>query len=254
MNILFVHQAFPGQYVHICRQLLKQPGNTVVSVSMRKSSIPKTQGYHHYIYQPKRGNGQDTHPLTVDVETKAIRAEACAELCQQLKQKGFTPDIICGHPGWGELLFLPFIWPNAPILMYQEFCYNVNGFDCAFDSELQPDDSDWQNSGRIHFKNANTLLNLDHASWNISPTAFQKSSYPQRFHHRFSVIHDGISNQARPAKNIEKLAFKIDAKLTLTSADNLITFVNRHIEPYRGCHSFIRAIPPDPGASARPGS
>ena len=243
MNILFVHQAFPGQYVHICQQLLKQPGNTIVSVGMRESSIPKTKGYHHYIYQPKRGNGNDTHPLIVDAETKAIRAEACAELCQQLKQKGFTPDIICGHPGWGELLFLPFIWPDAPVLMYQEFCYNVNGFDCAFDRELQPDDNDWRNSGRIHFKNANTLLNLDHATWNISPTAFQKSSYPERFHHRFSVIHDGISNRARPAKNVDKLSFAIDEELTLTSADQLITFVNRHIEPYRGCHSFIRAIP-----------
>lgn len=243
MNILFVHQAFPGQYVHICKQLLEQSTNTVVSVGMRKSSIPKTKGYHHYIYQPKRGNGKDTHPLIVDAETKAIRAEACANLCQQLKQKGFTPDIICGHPGWGELLFLPFIWPNTPILMYQEFCYNVNGFDCAFDAELQPDDNDWLNSGRIHFKNANTLLNLDHATWNVSPTAFQKSSYPQRFHHRFSVIHDGISNQARPAKHVERLAFEIDDNLSITNADPLITFVNRHIEPYRGCHSFIRAIP-----------
>ena len=243
MNILFVHQAFPGQYVHICEQLLKQSGNTVVSVGMRESSIPKTKGYHHYIYQPKRGNGKDTHPLILDAETKAIRAEACAELCQQLKQKGFTPDIICGHPGWGELLFMRFIWPDSPILMYQEFCYNANGFDCAFDSELQPDNNDWMNSGRIHLKNANTLLNLDHATWNISPTVFQKSSYPERFHHRFSVIHDGISNRARPPQNVEQLTFEINNTLTLTTADHLITFVNRHIEPYRGCHSFIRAIP-----------
>ena len=239
MNILFVHQAFPGQYVHICRQLLKQSGNTVVSVSMRKCSIPKTKGYHHYIYQPKRGNGKDTHPLVTDTETKAIRSETCAEL----KRKGFTPDIICGHPGWGELLFLPFIWPGTPILMHQEFCYNVNGFDCAFDAELQPDDNDWKNSGRIHLKNANTLLNLDHATWNITPTAFQKSSFPERFQHRFSVIHDGISNRARPAPKPEQLHFKVDDDLTLTHSDTLITFVNRHIEPYRGCHSFIRAIP-----------
>ena len=243
MNILFVHQAFPGQYIHICRQLLKQSGNTVVSVSMRKSSIPKTKGYHHYIYQPKRGNGKDTHPLVTDTETKAIRAESCAELCAELKRKGFTPDIICGHPGWGELLFLPYIWPGTPILMYQEFCYNVNGFDCAFDAELQPDDNDWKNSGRIHLKNANTLLNLDHATWNITPTAFQKSSFPERFQHRFSVIHDGISNRARPAPKPDQLHFKVNDDLTLTHSDTLITFVNRHIEPYRGCHSFIRAIP-----------
>ena len=243
MNILFVHQGFPGQYLHICQQLLKQGGNTVVSVGMCESGFPKAKGYHHYIYQPKRTNGNDTYPLVIDFETKSIRAEACAELCKKLKDKGFTPDIICGHPGWGELLLLPFIWPDAPILMYQEFCYNVNGFDCNFDPELQPDDRDWLNSGRIHLKNANTLLNLDHATWNISPTAFQKSSYPKRFHHRFSVIHDGISNKARPAQYPEKLALEIDNKLTLTHADNLITFVNRNIEPYRGCHSFIRAIP-----------
>ena len=105
MNILFVHQAFPGQYVHICQQLLKQPGNTIVSVGMRESSIPKTKGYHHYIYQPKRGNGNDTHPLIVDAETKAIRAEACAELCQQLKKKGFTPDIIWAIPAGVSFCF-----------------------------------------------------------------------------------------------------------------------------------------------------
>ena len=200
MNILFVHQSFPGQYIHIYQQLLKQSGNTVVSVGMRKSELPKTKGYYHYVYQPKRNNGKDTHSLVLDAETKAIRAEACAELCQKLKHKGFVPDIICGHPGWGELLFLPFIWPDVPILMYQEFCYHVNGFDCNFDAELQPDELDWLNAGRIHFKNANTLLNLDHATWNISPTGFQKSSYPKQFHHRFSVIHDGISNKARPAQ------------------------------------------------------
>ena len=243
MNILFVHQQFPGQYVHICQQFLRQSSNTVVSVSMHKSSIAKTKNYHHYIYRPKRGNGKDIHPLILDTETKVIRAEACAELCAELKRRGFIPDIICGHPGWGELLFLPYIWPNVPILMYQEFCYNADGFDCAFDPELQPNDQDWKNSGRIHMKNANTLLSLDHASWNITPTSFQKSSYPERFHHRFSVIHDGISNKARPAKKINKLSFDIDDNLTLTSADKLITFVNRHIEPYRGCHSFIRAIP-----------
>ncbi len=243
MNILFVHQAFPGQYIHICKQLLKQEGNTIVSVGTRKSSIPKTKGYHHCIYRPKRGNGKDTHPLVVDTETKAIRAEACAELCEQIKLKGFTPDIICGHPGWGELLFLPYIWPNTPILMYQEFGYNATGFDCAFDPEFPTVNNGWLDSGRIHLKNANTLLNLDLATWNISPTKYQKSSFPESFHQRFSVIHDGISPQAKPAKNIEKLSFKVDENLVINHTDKLITFVNRHIEPYRGCHSFIRAIP-----------
>ena len=57
------------------------------------------------------------------------------------------------------------------------------------------------------------------------------------------MIHDGISNRARPAPKPEQLHFKVNDDLSLTHSDTLITFVNRHIEPYRGCHSFIRAIP-----------
>ena len=220
MNILFVHQGFPGQYVHICKQLLKQPGNTIVSVGMRESSIPKTKGYHHYTYQPKRGNGNDTHPLVVDVETKAIRAEACAEICHRIKEEGFTPDIICGHPGWGELLFLPFIWPDAPILMYQEFCYNVNGFDCAFDKELQPDEKHWLNSGRIHFKNANTPSILITPP-GMSAHRLSEKILPRTFSPSFFCYPRCISDKARLAKNVDQISFKINDEFT--EADKIIT-------------------------------
>ena len=211
-------------------------------MGMQQARSPLPQGVQHVIYGAARGNGKDVHPLALETETKVIRAEACATAAEQLKRQGFRPDIICGHPGWGELLFLPHVWPDVPILMYQEFYYQIRGFDYDFDPEFQTELS-WQKCAKAQMKNANTLLNLEAASWNVSPTAFQRSSFPERFHQRISVIHDGIDANATPAKTNAGLTLTLRDGQELRQGDPIITFVNRTIEPYRGCHSFIRAIP-----------
>ena len=242
MNVLFVHQGFPGQYLHICRALAKQGGHQLVALGMNPPRTPLPKGVQYVVYGAARGNGQDVHPLALETETKVIRAEACAAAAEQLKQQGFQPDIICGHPGWGELLFLPYIWPNTPVLLYQEFFYQIHGFDYDFDPEFQSG-LPWQKCAKAHMKNANTLLNLEAATWNITPTAFQRSSFPERFHQRISVIHDGIDPNAAPAKANSKLSLTLKDGHELKLGDPIVTFVNRTIEPYRGCHSFIRSIP-----------
>ncbi len=211
-------------------------------MGMQKLQTSLPQGVHYVQYGASRGNGQDVHPLALETETKVIRAEACAQAATQLKAQGFTPDIICGHPGWGELLFLPFIWPKTPILMYQEFFYNINGFDIDFDSEFQSDLS-WQKCAKAHMKNANTLLNLESATWNVTPTFFQRSSFPSRFHQRISVIHDGIDPNASPRTSNNQITLNLKDGHICKQGDPIVTFVNRTLEPYRGYHSFIRAIP-----------
>ena len=242
MNVLFVHQGFPGQYLHICRALAKQGGHHLVALGMNPPRTPLPKGVQYVVYGAARGNGQDVHPLALETETKVIRAEACAAAAEQLKQQGFKPDIICGHPGWGELLFLPYIWPNTPVLLYQEFFYQIHGFDYDFDPEFQSE-LPWQKCAKAHMKNANTLLNLEAATWNITPTSFQRSSFPERFHQRISVIHDGIDPKAAPAKSNSGLSLTLKDGHVLKQGDPIVTFVNRTIEPYRGCHSFIRSIP-----------
>ncbi len=242
MNVLFVHQGFPGQYLHICRALAKQGGHQLVALGMNPPRSPLPKGMQYVVYGAARGNGQDVHPLALETETKVIRAEACAAAAEQLKQNGFKPDIICGHPGWGEVLFLPYVWPKTPILLYQEFYYQIHGFDYDFDPEFQSATS-WQKCAKAHMKNANTLLNLESATWNVAPTAFQRSSFPERFHHRISVIHDGIDPNAAPAKSKSGLTLKLRDEYELKQGTPIVTFVNRTIEPYRGCHSFIRSIP-----------
>ena len=181
------------------------------------------------------------HPWAIDIETKIIRGEACAQAASQLKQKGFTPDLICGHPGWGEMLFLKDIWPSVPSLTYQEFFYNPLGFDYDFDKELQGS-PDWESRAKVRIKTANQLLNLQTSTWSVTPTKFQKKSFPKAWGDRISVIHDGIDTEkARPSTKHKELI--ISKKLSLTPGEKIVTFVNRHLEPYRGCHTFIRAIP-----------
>ena len=201
--------------------------------------LPK--GIQYFTYKPSRGNQPGLHPWVLDIETKIIRAEACANAAAQLKSEGFTPDLICGHPGWGEMLFLKDIWPSTPSLTYQEFFYNPLGFDYDFDKELQGTPN-WQARANIRTKTANQLLNLESSTWSVTPTKFQQQSYPEAWRNRISVIHDGINTQkARPSNNQKSI--KVSETVSLNPDENIITFVNRNLEPYRGCHTFIRSIP-----------
>ena len=83
---------------------------------------------------------------------------------------------------------------------------------------------------------------LESATWNVTPTEFQRSSFPSLYHSKFSVIHDGIDTSLATASD-NPSPFKISDTLTLTKDTPIITFVNRSIEPYRGCHTMIRSLP-----------
>ena len=243
MRILFVHQNFPGQYVHIIRRLAQQGQHQLVALGInhldRSRGIPES--LNHFRYRLDRGNTEGVHPLVMETETKVIRAEGCARAAEQLKSKGFTPDLICAHPGWGEPLFLKAIWPDVPLLCYQEFFYNVQGFDSSFDPEFQ-DQLDWQAQAKLTMKNAYLHLTLEQADWNISPTHFQASSFPEHWRRKISVIHDGVdTRQALP--NPAPSPLKLPDGTVLEHGQPIVTFVNRSLEPYRGCHTFLRAIP-----------
>jgi glycosyltransferase involved in cell wall biosynthesis len=160
----------------------------------------------------------------------------------ELKQQGFQPDLICAHPGWGESLFLRDVWPQTPLLSYQEFFYQAEGFDYGFDPEFSSDSLSWKQRANIRMKTSFMRLVLEASSWNITPTAFQRSSFPARWQQQISCLHDGIDTVlAAPSNDANSLTLPNG---TVISRDTpLVTFVNRVIEPYRGCHTFIRSIP-----------
>ena len=236
MKILLVHQNFPGQFKHLVPALLKNPRNEVVAFTMNE--WPGTKRLRVVRYQAAKGTAKDVHPWVAETETKVIRGEAAFRAALALKAEGYEPDIILAHPGWGESLFLKQVWPKAKLIIYCEFHYASEGSDVGFDPEFPP--ADVGDACRVRMKNVNNFLHFDIADAGVSPTEFQKSVFPEPFRSKIRVIHDGIDT--------ERLTPNPDVWLQigpykLTRQDEVITFVNRNMEPYRGYHTFMRALP-----------
>jgi len=242
MKILFIHQNFPGQFKHLAPALVKA-GHEVFSLSQQ---VQKIDGIRSATYPIKRGSTAGIHPLASDFENKVIRGEACAQTLDKLAKSGFTPDLIIGHPGWGELLFVKKVYPNVKQLHFVEFFYQTEGSDTDFDPEFVKTDLAFKS--RVEVKNACNLLSLMSMDWAYSPTQWQFDQVPEPFRHKTEVIFDGIDTKivcpAVPGAVIKlKLTSPNGTERTVQSGDEILTFVNRNLEPYRGYHVFIRALP-----------
>ncbi|TRZ93468.1 MAG: glycosyltransferase [Rhodocyclaceae bacterium] len=239
MNILFIHQNFPGQFKFLAPALAANPAHTVVAMTMQKVTAAAWQGIKLAPYAASRGTTPNVHPWVSDFETKTIRGEACFRAALKLREQGFTPDVIIAHPGWGESLFMKDVWPKAKLGIYSEFFYHPEGADVGFDPEFAG--SDPGEVCRLRLKNLNNLLHFEIADAGMSPTHWQASTFPEPFRSKISVVHDGIDSAAlAPDPNV---SLTLGGNLTLTRQDEIITFVNRNLEPYRGYHIFMRALP-----------
>jgi glycosyltransferase involved in cell wall biosynthesis len=238
MNVLFIHQNFPGQYKHLAPTIASQPGMKVVAFATHERPIdaPRVEVRRYKLH---RGSTKGIHPWGVDFETHLIRGEACAKTAWDLKQEGFEPHIICAHPGWGEALFLKDIWPNTRVLGYHEYHYTAShtNFDTEFTAV-----SDWQGHARLRAKNATFHLGYDDIDWGMSPTYFQWSTLPERIRKQTTIVHDGVDTRSLVPKPDIKLELQ-SQQITLDRRSEVITFCSRHLEPTRGFHRFMRALP-----------
>lgn len=238
MNILIIHQNFPGQFKFLAPALV-QHGHRVFAMTLQKTDTKEWQGVTLVPYAASRGTTPNVHPWVADFETKTIRGEACFRAALQMKAQGVTPDIIIAHHGWGESLFLKDVWPNAKLGIYCEFFYHPHGADVGCEPEFPPKDAG--DVCRLRLKNLNNLLHFEIADAGISPTHWQASTFPIPFRDKITVVHDGIDTLAvAPNPNV---SLTLNGNLVLTKQDEVITFVNRNLEPYRGYHSFMRALP-----------
>jgi glycosyltransferase involved in cell wall biosynthesis len=238
MKILFVHQNFPSQFKFLAPALVQQ-GHDVLAMPLRNTPPDTWQGVRLRPYKASRSSTPQIHPWVMDFETKAIRAEACFLAASKLLKEGYYPDVIIAHHGWGESLFLKEVWPKAKLALYCEYFYRGHGGDVGFDPEFPSNDV--SEACRIRLKNVNNLLHFDIADAAISPTHWQASTFPEPFRKLITVIHDGIDTDAiRPNPAV---TLTLNHSIHLSRADEVITFVNRNLEPYRGYHVFMRALP-----------
>jgi glycosyltransferase involved in cell wall biosynthesis len=163
---------------------------------------------------------------------------AVARLCEWLKRDGFTPDIVIGHNGWGEILYVKDVWPHTPLLGYFEFFYRARGADVDFDPEFPPEPDAAE---QLRTRNAINLLGLDAVDWGQTPTKWQWNQYPKHHRNRISIVHEGIdTSQVRPDPTA---SLWLSGGLRLSRRHKVVTYVARDLEPYRGFHRFMRALP-----------
>ena len=239
MQFLFVHQNFPGQYRHLALHFAKA-GHRVVAIGEKanvvrqRAMVPGIElfGYELPPESAAARSGSQLHPAV-------HRARIVAGAASALRRSGFQPDAIFAHIGWGEALFLKDVFPQAQLQLYCEFFYRSKGSDVDFDPEFpaRPD------SGfRLRMKNAPLLMALDASDRGVTPTRWQQQQFPAGYASKISVIHDGIyTDLVTPGTHAR---FRIPGTDTLLSTDDqVITYVSRNLEPYRGFHTFMRTVP-----------
>jgi glycosyltransferase involved in cell wall biosynthesis len=234
MNWLFIHQNFPGQYVHAARHLVES-GDTVVFITQQRER--ELAGVRKIVYAPQAA-AQGSHPFTHDFDAAVENGLAVARICEGLKHEGFAPDLVVGHNGWGEILYVKECWPNVPLLGYFEFFYHARDSDLDFDPEFPPSATDRM---RMRTRNAVNLLGLETADWGQTPTEFQRNQYPPRYRRGISVIHEGIDTElVRPEPTTQ---LWLAGGLMLSRRDPVVTYSARNLEPYRGFHVVMRMLP-----------
>ena len=239
MKILLIHQNFPGQYKHLAPALVAQ-GHQVIALTPKVKQPTTWHGVHVIPYEIAGQSTQNIHPWFADFETKILRATSCYRGAKVLKEKGFEPDVICAHHGWGEPMFLKDIWPNARLGLYCELYHLTTQPFINFDPEF-PSKSPEADVLRIRMKNLNNRLHEEVMDAGLSPTRFQAGTFPAHWQERITVAHDGVDTDLVVPNPDARL--KISDTLTLTRDDEVITFINRNLEPYRGYHVFMRALP-----------
>jgi glycosyltransferase involved in cell wall biosynthesis len=237
MNYLFIHNNFPGQFQHIAGYLARQPGNRVIFLSQPNEN--RMTGVETLFYTPFRPVTAGVHHYVADIEQAVIWGQSVHEACRGLKAQGFRPDVVIGHSGWGETLFLKDVWPDVPVLAYFEFYYHASGHDVGFDPAEPPGLND---GPRLRLKNAVNLMAAQSADWGLTPTRWQASLYPPDIRKRILVQHEGVDTALASPGVGASIQTPAMAR-PLTAGDEVITFVNRNLEPYRGFRVFMRALP-----------
>ena len=220
MRLLFIHQNFPGQYRHLAARYAAL-GHEVVGVGEKRNVLrirPQLPGVKLL--------GYEMPPVEGDSLQKAIaRGRRVAAGAARLRAAGFVPDAVFTHIGWGEALFLKDVFPGARILLYCEFFYRSRGADMGFDREFPTTP---EKILRLRLMNAPLLMSLDATDFGMAPTRWQHRQFPAVYQPRISVMHDGIDTDFVTPGEPE---------------DELVTYAARNLEPYRGFHIFMRAIP-----------
>ena len=237
MKLLLVHQNMPGQYRELLDWLIAQGGHDLVFLTQRRD-FPDLPGVRKVVYSPHHRPAADAYGLSKTWEEAAGYGYGAAQAALALKQEGFVPDLILGHTGWGELLFMKQVLPDVPILGFFEYYYLNQGGPVGFDPEDPPNAA---TPFLLHARNAVPNTAIQVVDQGLSPTRWQRDTFPASFHDKIYVCHDGIRTERLLPD--PKVSLGLGRAGVMTRDDEIFTYVARNMERTRGFHTFMRALP-----------
>lgn len=237
-NILYLHQNFPGQYKLLARKLGTYDTVRAVALGQRPLAEADVEPVRYEAYSSGPDLAADLFPPLTFFSEQVRRGDVVRWRLQDLKQRGFSPDISFVHPGWGEALFLREVFPHTKIVSYLEYFYRSSGCDLDFDAEFQAPAVDYQ---YVSLRNLSTLQAAAVSDVLISPTRWQAQTFPAPLAERITVLHEGIDTAAAQPGTASPLP--VPSGGMIEPGQTLITYVSRSMEPYRGFHTFMRALP-----------
>jgi glycosyltransferase involved in cell wall biosynthesis len=236
MNVLFVHNNFPGQFKHVAARLRRLGTGRIAAIGAETAM--EIEGVDLRRYSPPSAQGS-VHIFARRFDAECQRAEQVMFTALKLKSEGFEPDLIVAHCGWGETLPLRSVFPGARMAVYCEFYYRAEGQDVGFDDETGQFGLDGLVG--LSAKNASSLLALAECDLGLSPTPWQRSTFPAEFQSKIHIAHEGVDTAwiaPDPAAR-----FEWPGVPRFERQDEVVTYFARSFEPMRGFHIFMRAIP-----------
>ncbi len=232
MRVLFAHTNFPAQYRHVAQALAGRGHEVVFATRNPKLELP---GVTKRLFKPHRQVRKETHPYVRPLEFAVLNGQASYRLAKTLREEGFVPDVVSFHSGWGAGQYFADAFPEARRLGLFEWYYRAHGSDASF---LQDPPQSEDDHLRIRTKNAPILLDLTSVERAISPTAWQRAQFPALVRDSIEVLHEGIdTDYFTPAPGTRLRLPNLD----LGGAEEIMTYVARGMEPYRGFPQMIRA-------------
>jgi glycosyltransferase involved in cell wall biosynthesis len=239
MRILFLHQNFPGQFVHVAQALRRSGRHELLALVPDGHDRPSPVPTRAYAFDA--GRVRTGVPLAHHYTRRVARGAAVATAMAALRAEGYQPDLVIGHGGWGETLFVKDVWPAARVILHAEFFYAAEGSDVGFDPEFpEPDPV----QARLQIRTRNTAMTqaLLDADQGVAPTGWQASRFPPGLRERIAVVHEGIDTDGIRPDPAASVSLRQDG-VVLRPGDEVVTYVARNLEPYRGFHVFMRALP-----------
>jgi glycosyltransferase involved in cell wall biosynthesis len=240
LDVLFLHPNFPGQFRRLARALAADPENRVWGLGDAAFAATSDEmgPVRCLTYPSVERPSEQVHAWAASFEQAVRTGEQVLRTLAEYKKQGLEPDVILTHPGWGDAFFVRDFFPGVKVIGLFEYFYRPRGADVGFDPEFP---SAMNDIFRLHARNATQLLALESCDVGVCATNWQRSRFPNAYQPMLEVLHEGIDTQQVCPD--DAAVFSVPGGPVLHAGDEVLTYVSRHLEPYRGFHVFMRALP-----------